>query len=93
MLQLVEKSKDDQVRSQWVISRKDGKAFILRDLLGKIVNCVNKFREVGDAVVQYDPTHAALPWAAVRFVLQVWLLLQRLPGDVHRRIVMTIYSE
>ena len=79
MLELVEKSKEDKVRSQLVISRKDGKPLVLRDLLGKIVTCINKFREVGDNVVQYDPAHAALPWAAVRFVLQVrflpkWLL-------------------
>lgn len=26
---------------------------------------------IGDTIVQYDPGHAALPWAAVRFVLQV----------------------
>ena len=34
---------------------------------------VRKFVEVGDVVAQYDPGHAALPWALVRFVLQVSL--------------------
>lgn len=32
---------------------------------------VNKFKEVVDVAIQYDPVHAALPWAAVRFLLQV----------------------
>lgn len=27
--------------------------------------------EVGDVAVSYDPGHAALPWALVRFLLKV----------------------
>jgi len=33
--------------------------------------CLNKFKEIGDLVMQYDPVHAALPWAGVRFILMV----------------------
>jgi len=44
---------------------------ILRDLFGKMAKWVNKFKEVGDVAVQYDPVHAALPWTGVRFLLQV----------------------
>lgn len=44
---------------------------ILRDLLEKVMVWVNKFKEVVDVAIQYDPVHAALPWAAVRFLLQV----------------------
>ncbi|KAH9242491.1 hypothetical protein K456DRAFT_1716209 [Colletotrichum gloeosporioides 23] len=36
----------------------------------KIVGWVQRFKETGDAAVQYDPAHAALPWAAFRFLLQ-----------------------
>lgn len=32
---------------------------------------VNKFVSVGDVAVNFDPVHAALPWAAVRFILVV----------------------
>jgi hypothetical protein len=32
---------------------------------------VEKFKEVGDMIVQYDPGHAALPGAGVRLLLQV----------------------
>ena len=35
------------------------------------VGWLNKFKEIGDIVVQYDPVHAALPWAGVRFILMV----------------------
>lgn len=43
---------------------------ILRDVASKILTWLTKFKEVGDIAVQYDPAHAALPWAAVRFLLQ-----------------------
>jgi len=41
------------------------------DLFSKIVKWIDIFKQVGDAAVQYDPVHAALPWAGVRFLLQV----------------------
>lgn len=47
-----------------------GKTIILRDLLEKVAVWVNKFIAVGDGAVQYDPGHAALPWAAIRFILR-----------------------
>jgi hypothetical protein len=50
---------------------KGNKEIIIRDQLEKVVEWVNKFKEVGDTAVQYDPGHAALPWAGVRFFLQV----------------------
>lgn len=51
--------------------KKGDKEIIIRDKIEKIVGWVNKFKEFGDQIVQYDPGHAALPWAAVRFFLQV----------------------
>ncbi|KAF8451222.1 hypothetical protein BGX38DRAFT_1269487 [Terfezia claveryi] len=35
------------------------------------VSWLNKFKEIGDIVMQYDPAHAALPWAGVRFILML----------------------
>lgn len=35
------------------------------------IGLLNKFMIVGDVAVNFDPVHAALPWAAVRFVLLV----------------------
>jgi len=46
------------------------------------VGCLNKFKEIGDIVVQYDPVHVALPWAGVRFILMVYNSPQLLCGIV-----------
>jgi hypothetical protein len=48
-----------------------GKTIILFDVFEKIARWVNKLKEIGDAVMQYDPGYAALPWAAMRFFIQV----------------------
>jgi hypothetical protein len=50
-----------------------GKTLIVRDLADKILSWVAKFKEIGDIAVQYDPGHAALPWAGIRLVLQACL--------------------
>ena len=49
-----------------------GEELVLRDVGMKILHWVDKFKQTGD-VVQFDPTHAALPWAGFRFILQVGL--------------------
>ena len=51
-------------------TRGDGQKVVLWDVLNKIVKWVKKFKEVGDMAIQYDPGHAALPWAAIRLLLQ-----------------------
>ena len=58
-------------QKQWKLKRKDGREIVLRDVFNKITNSIVKFKEVGDVLVQYDPAHTAIPWAVVRFVLQV----------------------
>ncbi|RPB20958.1 hypothetical protein L211DRAFT_462101, partial [Terfezia boudieri ATCC MYA-4762] len=49
---------------------KKSRRIIVRDLADKLINWVSKFVAVGDILVQYDPGHAAIPWAMVRFILQ-----------------------
>ena len=48
-----------------------GRAVNLRDQADKIITWLAKFKEVGDIAIQKDPGHAALPWAGIRFLLQV----------------------
>ena len=48
-----------------------GEEIVLRDIGTKILRWVDKFKQIGDIIVQYDPVHAALPWAGFRFLLQV----------------------
>jgi hypothetical protein len=71
LLELARGSEKRCVEKRWRYTRKSGETVILRDLFCKIVKWIDIFKQVGDNAVQYDPVHAALPWAAVRFVLQV----------------------
>ncbi|KAH0362119.1 hypothetical protein KCU65_g8285, partial [Aureobasidium melanogenum] len=43
----------------------------LRHYVDKFTKAAIQFREIGDTLVQYDPGHAALPWAGVRFLLNI----------------------
>lgn len=49
-----------------------GRHIILRDVAQKALKWLEIFKQVGDLVSSFDPVHAALPWAGVRFVLQVF---------------------
>lgn len=62
------------VRKRWQI-KLPGKQekIVVRDLLVKITGWLEVFKTVGDQAMAYDPGHAALPWAGVRFLLQVGL--------------------
>lgn len=64
------KTRDNCLQKQWKCNWK-GKTIILRDVADKLVGWVEKFKSIGDVVTSFDPTHAALPWAGVRFLLQV----------------------
>lgn len=76
--QLAEQAQTRATEKAWSISRSNGQKVIVRDLLAKVVKWVNHFKAVGDVVVQYDPVHAALPWAGFRFLLNVRLLIPML---------------
>jgi len=43
----------------------------MKDIVMKTLWWVHRFREIGDIIAEYDPQHAALPWAAFRFLLKV----------------------
>ncbi|GLB05414.1 hypothetical protein AtubIFM57258_000698 [Aspergillus tubingensis] len=58
----IEMQRDRCKRHKWSTTTIGGKEIIIRD-----------FASVVDVVVSYDPVHAALPWAGVRFVLQLFL--------------------
>ena len=50
-------------------------AVVVRDIFAKIATWIQIFIEVGDVAVTYDPAHAALPWAGVRFLQEVRYLI------------------
>lgn len=70
---LTEDSRDKCIKKRWRLKRpgSGGETIVVRDLFSKIAGWIVRFKEIGDIVVQYDPAHAALPWAGVRFLLQI----------------------
>jgi hypothetical protein len=71
----VDNKKQLCIEKRWIY-RKGNREIIIRDQLEKVAVWVKKFIEVGDAAAQYDPGHASLPWAGVRFLLQVIVISQ-----------------
>ncbi|KAH7186341.1 hypothetical protein DER44DRAFT_754408 [Fusarium oxysporum] len=68
MAQAIQDGQHDREQREWKVTIGD-KEYSARGLVDKTVNILNKFIGVGDVAVSFDPVHAALPWAAVRFVL------------------------
>ncbi|KAA8894561.1 hypothetical protein FN846DRAFT_786170, partial [Sphaerosporella brunnea] len=59
-----------------------GDEIVLRDVGMKILGWVDKFKDIGDIVVQFDPVHAALPWAGFRFLLKLCLDKQETVDEI-----------
>lgn len=70
MAQTIQDGQHGREQREWKVTIGD-KEYSARGLVDKTVIIVNKFIGVGDVAVSFDPVHAALPWAAVRFVLVV----------------------
>jgi hypothetical protein len=71
VLAVVIAKKQTAMEKRWKYTKRNGDVIILRDVFEKIIVWVNKFKEAGDVAVQYDPTHASLPWVAIRVLLQI----------------------
>ncbi|KAH8817009.1 hypothetical protein F5884DRAFT_748483 [Xylogone sp. PMI_703] len=69
VLALAEQRRLEYLNKRWTV-KYNGKVIILRDVFEKLIKWVNNFMMIGDVVVQFDPGHAALPWAGVRLLLQ-----------------------
>lgn len=76
ILEATKEKRDICRQKQWKYTWK-GETIILRDVADKILAWVDKFKAIGDVAVNFDPTHAALPWAGFRFLLRVSSLLCR----------------
>ncbi|KAI5248029.1 hypothetical protein E4T42_05815 [Aureobasidium subglaciale] len=64
----VKKKQEEVEKNHMRIKTKHGERE-LRQYVDKIANMLNSVVAVGDTVVQFDPAHAALPWAGVRLLL------------------------
>jgi hypothetical protein len=54
------------LQKRWVWKNRKGEVIIVCDLFAKMITWIEKVKSIGDTIVQYDPGHAALPWAAAR---------------------------
>lgn len=75
VLRTAQEKKQLCLQKRWKFKKTNGEEIILRDVVEKIIVWLDKFKAVGDAAIQYDPAHAALAWAGVRFLLQVSCML------------------
>lgn len=71
--ELTKRAKEQCIKKRWRFQKpgRNGETVVLRDIFTKMVVWIDAFKQIGDTVVQYDPGHAALPWAGVRFILQI----------------------
>lgn len=70
------KKRTDCENQMWKFELNNGRQIILRDVAQKIIVWVDKFKEIGDIAVNFDPVHASLPWAGVRFLLEVGFIIE-----------------
>ena len=71
ILSTVEAEREACESNRLVVNRgPDKDPIILHEVFSNIAGWIEKFVAIGNTAVQYDPGHAALPWAAVRLVLQ-----------------------
>ncbi|VUC22857.1 unnamed protein product [Clonostachys rosea] len=71
LLAATERARKCMIDKSLSFKRKNGETVFVRDVLARAAKWINHFKEVGDIIVQYDPAHAALPWAGVRFLLNI----------------------
>lgn len=60
------------IKKQWKITKKSGDVIILRDVFEKIIQCVDKFKMLGNAAAEFAPGYASVPWAVIKMLLQVY---------------------
>lgn len=67
-----DKTKDDTERDFW-------KRLRIGERIDKSTGVLTHFLSAGDVAVSFDPVHAALPWAGIRVVLVVSVLIRANP--------------
>ncbi|OCL01702.1 hypothetical protein AOQ84DRAFT_306174, partial [Glonium stellatum] len=70
LIEITRNKQDECEKKRYKFSFR-GHEIILRDVAEKIIIWLDKFKAIGDVAVNFDPVHSSLPWAGVRFLLQV----------------------
>ncbi|KAI9658256.1 MAG: hypothetical protein M1821_002389 [Bathelium mastoideum] len=71
LLSVVEQKRDLCQQRGWKYEKSNGEQILIRDVVDKIARWINRVKEIGDIVANYDPAHASLPWAVIRVILQI----------------------
>jgi hypothetical protein len=58
-------------RKHWKYKKRDGSEVELRQVFGRVVQRLAKFKAIGDAVATIDSAQLGIPWAAISLALQV----------------------
>ena len=80
LVTMTERIVNEKKGKDWMFQFR-GEEIAMRDIGMKILHWIDRFKQIGDIIVQYDPGHAALPWAGFRFLLKVGLRLQLKPNN------------
>lgn len=70
LLQAAKDRRDECSRKRWKFQIR-GRTIILRDLMDKMIIWINTFKAAGDVAANFDAGYFSLPWAGVRFLLQL----------------------
>lgn len=70
LVELTKKKQEECEKKFWTITIK-GHKIILRDCAAKVIFWLDRFKEVGDVAINFNPVSVSLPWAALRFILKV----------------------
>lgn len=73
----VKTCRDECLRKKWKIKGFRGREIVVRDICAKLMSHIDSYLHVIDIAVQYDPVHAALPWAGIRFLFRVSLNINK----------------
>ncbi|KAI0869329.1 hypothetical protein GGS24DRAFT_512177 [Hypoxylon argillaceum] len=104
MIVVATKWQEQCEKSGWKTVNINGYKIYPSNTASKAIIWLNKFKEIGDIIVQYDPAHAALPWAATRFLLQAMIateeemaaslaIIERVTRIIHRcRVFEELYN-
>ncbi len=71
LLVIVNEKRNACLQNRWKFKNRKNEDVILRDVCEKMSKYINRFKDIGDLVAQGVPVHAMLPWAAVRFILNI----------------------
>ncbi|KAF2751050.1 hypothetical protein M011DRAFT_396327, partial [Sporormia fimetaria CBS 119925] len=81
LLAVTTEKKELCLKKRWKYRGKNGDV-VLRDQLEKVTAWLVKFKDTGNAIAQYDPSHVALPWAGVLFLLQITINDSQIFGEM-----------